>query len=253
MLPILRKPVRAKPKPLKKEERVLRVGERSLPLTIREHATATRITLRIDAGGRGLKLTVPRGLKSREIDNFLNRHDEWLRKKLSKFDNADGLRPGGHIAIRGISHLIVHTGAIRGLTQIVQQEDGPVIQVSGLEEHLPRRLAAFLKKEAKADLEKLALAHAGSIGKPVRSITIKDTRSRWGSCTWDGALSFSWRIVMAPAFVIDYLAAHEVAHLKEMNHGPSFWALCQRLCPRTDEARRWLKANGSQLHALDFS
>lgn len=232
---------------------MLRVGERSLPLTIREHASATRITLRIDAGGRGLKLTVPRGLKSLEIDSFLDRHDEWLRKKLSKFEHHDGLCVGGHIAIRGLSHRIVHTGAIRGLTQIVERDDGPVLQVSGLEEHLPRRLAAFLKKEAKADLERLAFAHAASIGRSVRSITMKDTRSRWGSCTWDGALSFSWRIVMAPPFVIDYLAAHEVAHLKEMNHGPRFWALCQKLCPRTEEARRWLKANGSQLHALDFS
>ena len=82
---------------------------------------------------------------------------------------------------------------------------------------------------------------------------MKDTRSRWGSCSWNGNLSFSWRIVMAPPLVIDYLAAHEVAHLQEMNHGPKFWALCKQLCPRMEEARTWLKQHGSQLHAIDFS
>ncbi len=81
---------------------------------------------------------------------------------------------------------------------------------------------------------------------------MKDTRSRWGSCSYEGNLSFSWRIVMAPPLVIDYLAAHEVAHLKEMNHGPDFWALCRKLCPQMDEAKGWLKRHGSMLHAIDF-
>jgi predicted metal-dependent hydrolase len=94
--------------------------------------------------------------------------------------------------------------------------------------------------------------HAATLGKPVRSIAYKDTKSRWGSCTSEGNLSFSWRIAMAPDFVIDYLAAHEVAHLKEMNHGPDFWATCKALCPRTTEAKRWLKQNGSRLFAVAF-
>jgi len=94
--------------------------------------------------------------------------------------------------------------------------------------------------------------HAKTVGKPVKSMTLKDTRSRWGSCSWDGKLSFSWRIVMAPPIVIDYLAAHEVAHLREMNHGPAFWALCRKLCPEMDEAKAWLKRHGSALHAIDF-
>ena len=94
--------------------------------------------------------------------------------------------------------------------------------------------------------------HAGALGKTVTAISMKDTRSRWGSCTAQGRLSFSWRIVMAPDHVIDYLAAHEVAHLEEMNHGPRFWSLCRRLCPHTDEAKSWLKRNGSALHSIDF-
>jgi predicted metal-dependent hydrolase len=239
-------------KPLQKSERTLQVGERLLPLTVREHAQATRITLRIEPGGRALRLTIPRGLKMREVDSFLARHDEWLRMKLSKFQPDAGLRPGAAIDLRGAAHRIVHTGSLRGLTEAAVEDGAPVIRVSGLEDHLGRRLEAFLKKQARIDLEARVSVHAAAIGKPVRSISMKDTRSRWGSCSSDGNLSFSWRIVMAPPVVIDYLAAHEVAHLKEMNHGPGFWMLCQALCPRMEEARRWLKLHGSQLHAIDF-
>lgn len=252
MFSLLAKPKR-QPKPLKKEERVLSVGDKALPLTIREHAKATRITLRIEPGGRALRLTVPTGLRSREVDAFLARHDGWLRTKLSKFSVETSLRPGTMIALRGVPHRIVHTGTLRGLTEVGEEEGQPVIRVSGLEDHLGRRMEAFFKKEARYDLERLSAIYAGRIGKPVKSVSMKDTRSRWGSCSWDGNLSFSWRIVMAPPFVIDYLAAHEVAHLKEMNHGPKFWALCADLCPDMDRARQWLKAHGSQLHAIDFS
>ncbi|TRL38975.1 M48 family metallopeptidase [Rhizobium straminoryzae] len=251
MFALLTRPKR-KTKPLRSEERMLTVGERSLPLTIREHARATRITLRIEPGGRALRLTVPIGLKTREVDAFLARHDGWLRTKLSRFSPETGLRPGAMLSLRGVPHRIVHTGSLRGLTEAVEEGGEPVIRVSGLEDHLGRRLEAFLKKEARYDLERLSAIHAGRIGKAIRSLTLKDTRSRWGSCSWQGNLSFSWRIVMAPPLVIDYLAAHEVAHLKEMNHGPQFWALCGELCPDMETARRWLKAHGSQLHAIDF-
>ena len=94
--------------------------------------------------------------------------------------------------------------------------------------------------------------HTEQLGKPAAGLRVKDTKSRWGSCTSDGKLSFSWRIAMAPAHVLNYLAAHEVAHLEEMNHGPKFWALCRRLCPDTDTAKAWLKRHGSALHAVDF-
>lgn len=232
--------------------RTLHVGGRALPLTIREHARATRITLRIEPGGRALKMTIPRGLHRREVDLFLDRHQAWLHTKLSKFEPDTSLRAGSFLTIRGVSHRIEHSGNLRGLTEMLVIDGQAVIRVSGLENHIGRRLSAFLKKEARADLERLAHAHARSAGRQIGSISLKDTRSRWGSCSWDGNLSFSWRIVMAPDFVIDYLAAHEVAHLREMNHGPKFWALCGKLCPRMDEARKWLRQHGSQLHAIDF-
>ncbi|MGV8937621.1 MAG: M48 family metallopeptidase [Allorhizobium sp.] len=234
------------------KDRVLQVNDRDIPLTIRPNARATRITLRIEPGGRALKMTIPPGLKERDVADFLIRHQGWLEVKLSKFGDDNALRPGGEILIRGIGHRIVHTGQLRGLTEVAEIDGEPVIHVSGMPEHLGRRLATFLKKEARKDLTQYAETHAKAVGKPFRSLSMKDTRSRWGSCSWDGNLSFSWRIVMAPPMVIDYLAAHEVAHLREMNHGPEFWALCWDLCPQMEVAKKWLKRHGSQLHAIDF-
>ncbi|CDZ30023.1 M48 family metallopeptidase [Neorhizobium galegae] len=252
MFALLKKPVRSKPKPLETVKRTLAVGDRAMPLTIRENRRATRITLRIEPGGRALNLTVPAGLLTREIDDFLDRHQGWLLTKLAKFSADNQIRPGGRIAFRGVSHRIEHTGTLRGLTEAVMVDGEPVLRLSGLEDHMGRRLSTFFKKEARKDLEVLVARHAAAIRKPIKSVSMKDTRSRWGSCSWDGNLSFSWRIVMAPPLIIDYLAAHEVAHLKEMNHGPKFWALCKQLCPRMEEARKWLKQHGSQLHAIDF-
>jgi predicted metal-dependent hydrolase len=253
MFALLKKPVRLKRKPLASEKRTIEIGTRAMPLTIREHPRSTRITLRIEPGARGLSLTVPIGLRKSEIDDFLDRHQGWLMTRLARFPQAETrLGAGGTIMLRGVSHRIEHTGSLRGVTEAIVVEGGAVLRVSGLPEHSGRRISAYLKKEARRDLEAAVRIHARAVRKPMKSITMKDTRSRWGSCSYDGNLSFSWRIVMAPPFVIDYLAAHEVAHLDQMNHGPDFWSLCHRLCPRTDEAKAWLKRHGSQLHAIDF-
>jgi predicted metal-dependent hydrolase len=223
-----------------------------MQLTIRQHERATRITLRIEPGGRALKMTIPHGLAAREVNAFLDRHQGWLLTKLAKFASETRLEAGGEILLRGIRHRIEHTGSLRGLTEATEIEGRPVLRLSGMPEHGARRIATFMKKEARADLERLVAVHAGRIGAKVASISMKDTRSRWGSCSSEGNLSFSWRIVMAPPMVIDYLAAHEVAHLKEMNHGPKFWALCKKLCPQMEEAKIWLKRHGTQLHTIDF-
>ncbi|KQV72949.1 SprT family zinc-dependent metalloprotease [Rhizobium sp. Root1220] len=252
MSPLLSKPRRSVRKPAPPETRTLDVAGRLMPLTIKQHELATRITLRIEPGGRALKMTIPSGLAEREVNAFLDRHQGWLLTKLAKFSTEVGLRDGSSILLRGISHRIQHTGSLRGLTEAVVVDGTAILRVSGMPEHLGRRIATFLKKEARSDLERLARFHSRSINAPINSIAMKDTRSRWGSCSSQGNLSFSWRIVMAPPSVIDYLAAHEVAHLKEMNHGPKFWALCNKLCPHMDEAKYWLKRHGSLLHAIDF-
>lgn len=242
---------RARPAP---KPRTVDVLGRALPLTIRENHRATRITLRIEPGGKALKMTVPFGLRHHDIDDFLARHAGWLKERIGRMESraTGALADGGAIAVRGVRHRIEHSGKLRGVTEARVIDGEPVLMVSGSPEHLPRRIADFLKREARRDLESRVSLHATRVGRRVKSMTLKDTRSRWGSCSHAGALSFSWRIVMAPPEVIDYLAAHECAHLREMNHGPKFWALCEELCPQTPTARAWLKENGNHLHAIDF-
>lgn len=232
--------------------RTINIGERTLPLKIRSHKRASRITLRIDPGGRGLSLTVPPNLPSKDIDAFLEKYHGWLITKLAKFPKYETLEDGGVISIRGVDHRIERTGKIRGITEIVRTNGDDILRVGGDLPHLRKRIARFLKTEAKADLEEAVSYHAEKLGRSYQSISLKDTKSRWGSCTSDGKLSFSWRIIMAPPFVLDYLAAHEVSHLVEMNHSPRFWQTCENLCPHTKEAKRWLKKHGSLLHAVDF-
>lgn len=234
------------------EERVHVVADRELPLRIVENARARRLTLRIDAGGRGLRVTVPPGLRRGEVERFLDRHRGWLETRLARLPDRPRIRPGVKIPLRGRPHLIVHGAASRGTVTVGEEDGAPALIVHGERRHLPRRVADFLKREAKRDIETLVARHTQAVGRKAKAIRFRDTTSRWGSCTSDGTLSFSWRIMMAPPAVIDYLVAHEVAHLREMNHGPKFWALCRELCPRTDEARSWLKRNGGALQAIEF-
>lgn len=242
----------ARPRPAPPSERVHHVAGRELPLRVVENARAKRLTLRIDAGGQALRVTVPPGLRPSEVDRFLDRHRDWLELKLARLPDRPQVRAGVKIPLRGTPHLIVHRPGKRGTVAVACEDGAPALHVHGEEAHLPRRLADFLKREARRDIEPLVAKHTARVGRRAKAIRFKDTSSRWGSCTADGALSFSWRIMMAPPTVIDYLVAHEVAHLREMNHGPKFWALCRELCPRTDEARAWLKRNGSALQAIAF-
>jgi predicted metal-dependent hydrolase len=233
-------------------ERPHTVAGRVLPLRIVENARATRLTLRIDAGGQGLRITVPPGIGMTEIDRFLLRHQGWLEKRLQKIPDQPAVRPGVKIPFRGVPHLIVHEAGRRGTVEIRRLPEGPVLVVHGERRHLQRRIADFLKREAKREIEPLVARHAQKAGRRAASIRFKDTSSRWGSCSAGGNLSFSWRIMMAPPAVVDYLVAHEVAHLREMNHGPKFWTLCRELCPDTDRCRAWLKRNGGALQAIGF-
>ncbi|RJG43273.1 M48 family metallopeptidase [Mesorhizobium sp. DCY119] len=228
------------------------VAGRALPLRIVENDRARRLTLRIDSGGRGLRITVPPGLARGEVDRFLHRHQGWLEQRLAKVPDRPQVRPGIKIPVRGVPHMIVHEPGKRGTVTVSHDDSGPTLVVHGDRLHLPRRIADFLKREAKRDIEQLVAKHAAAAGRKAKAIRFRDTSSRWGSCTSDGTLSFSWRIMMAPAPVINYLVAHEVAHLREMNHGPKFWKLCEELCPDTERCKAWLKRNGGALQAIVF-
>ncbi len=240
-----------KPPPAPRE-RVHAVAGREMPLRIVENARATRLTLRIGAGGKSLRITVPPRYPEREIELFLARHQGWLEEKLARVPDRPELRPGVKLPVLGVPHRIIHEPGRRGTVEKTAIDGEPVLIVHGDRTHLKRRLADWMKREAKRHIEPLVAKHAATVGRPVRSVRFKDTMSRWGSCTAEGGLSFSWRIMMAPSAVVDYLVAHECAHLKEMNHSRAFWKLCEELCPRTVEAKAWLKRNGSALQAIGF-
>lgn len=233
--------------------RTIEIGGKVLPLNVKTNQRARRMTLKIEPGGHAVSLTVPPGLARHQVDGFLRRHHDWLIDRIGRFEGRDTvIGEGATLPVFGVAHTIRHSGNLRGLTEARIEDGRPVLMVSGPSASIGRRAADYLRKEARREITERVAYHAGVSGKGYASIAFKDTKSRWGSCSSTGNLSFSWRIAMAPHFVVDYLAAHEVAHLSQMNHGPHFWSLCERLCPKTPEARKWLKAEGSFLHAIRF-
>lgn len=227
--------------------RTVTIGGREVALDVRSHPRARRLTLRLAPEG-GLRLTVPPRVARGEVDDFLARHEGWAAERLARLPERAVVGVGATIPLGGEPHEVAHSGSLRGLTRV---EDGRVV-VSGPPERAGARVRDHLKKTARAELEPLVARYAAEVGRPVKALRVKDTRSRWGSCTHDGALAFSWRLAMAPPYVLDALAAHEVAHLVHMNHGEAFWALARSLCARTDDARDWLRREGTGLQAWRF-
>nr|WP_245256475.1 SprT family zinc-dependent metalloprotease [Bartonella tamiae] len=236
-------------------EDVFKLSDRVLPLFIRENTRAKRLTLRIEAGGKSLRVTIPPKTSINEVKSFVERYRGWIENRivhLPKPQETSALKNGAFIPILGIEHRIIHQEG-RGTTLIVSKSDHPHIIVYGDQAHLTRRLSDALKKHAESVIAPLVVQHAKKVGKKPASIRYKDTKSRWGSCSSQANLSFSWRIIMAPLPVVNYLVAHEVAHLIEMNHSARFWALCERLCPQSKQHQTWLKRNGQKLHAIHFT
>ncbi|OJJ09492.1 zinc metallopeptidase [Alphaproteobacteria bacterium AO1-B] len=224
-------------------------GDAPVRIRLRANPRAQRYLLRLPADHSGPILTVPKGGDLQRAERFARQHIDWLLERLEGRPDHVALRPGDLVPLRGKEHLIVPTGQLRGLVSTGQAVCGtPALLVPGAEEHAPRKVTTWLKGQAKADLTECAEDHAAKIGKKIAAISVRDTKSRWGSCASNGRLSFSWRLILAPPDILDYVAAHEVAHLKEMNHSDRFWRLCEELAPQTPEARVWLKEHGVRLH-----
>jgi predicted metal-dependent hydrolase len=220
-------------------------------INLRRTAAARRFTLRIRAATQDVVLTMPARGSLSEAKCFAGRHAAWIGAKLRRLPGKIPFEPGTFVPLRGTLHQITHCPATRGRVWI---EDGaaslgskPLLCVSAGAPFVPRRVRDFLVKEAGRDIEAAVASHAKKLGVAPRKITLRDTTSRWGSCSSAGALSFSWRLIMAPRFVLDYLAAHEAAHLLHMNHSAAFWAAVGHLTADTERAEAWLKAHGSGL------
>lgn len=212
----------------------------------RRSARARRLTLRIDPRGGGVVVTLPPRAARAAGVALLRDHSEWVAIKLARLPGAVELADGAEVMLCGTPHRVRHVPGERGGAWVEAGE----IRVAGEAAFVPRRVRDLLRAEAGRRLGALAAERAAAAGLQPRRVVVKDTRTRWGSCTADGTLMFCWRLVMAPAHVQHYVVAHEVAHLRHMNHGAAFWALVEQLTPHRATASQWLAAEGAGLQRV---
>jgi len=228
---------------------VVRHGSQFFSIKLRRHRRARRYTLRINPTDRAAILTMPPRGTIVEARQFATMHGGWIAARLGRLPKAAPFQPGTVIPLRGVAHRIVHRSGERGTVWTEMRDSGEkIVCVAGDVEFTDRRVHDFLKREARKELHKASMAYADALGVRVKRVSIRDQSSRWGSCTSAGSLSFSWRLILAPPFVLDYLAAHEVAHLVEMNHSPRFWRVVGRVCDHVERAKTWLDTHGNDLH-----
>jgi predicted metal-dependent hydrolase len=232
-------------------ESALEFEDLTIPLTVKRNRAARRISLRIDVPRRGAVLTLPaRAGLSAGLD-FVAEKAIWLRYAYARLPEPVPFAHGAVIPLRGRPHRIEHRPAARGgvWREGIGDSGGvaDAIVVTGAAEHLPRRLEDWLRREALALLDLRTRAKAAEAGRAVARVFVRDTHSRWGSCARDGRVHYSWRLILAPDFVLDYVVAHEVSHLVYMSHGPRFRATVDRLTPHRAEAEAWLRVHGSTL------
>lgn len=227
----------------------LDLAEGIVRVCVRRHPSARRLTLRVRAASRDVTLTAPPGISLAAAQSFVARHHAWIETRLVRLPECVPFTDGAVIPLRGEPHRIVHKPQARGTCWVEAGAEGErLLCVAGEAPHVARRVRDFLKREARADLLEAVRRHAAALQVTTGPVTLRDTSSRWGSCAADGALSFSWRLILAPHFVLDYLAAHEVAHRLEMNHGPRYWRNVERIFPGRRAAEAWLKTHGAGLH-----
>jgi predicted metal-dependent hydrolase len=217
----------------------------AVPLRVRAHPRARRIALRLDAAGDTIEMVLPRRCSQREALRFLEASRGWIDARLAKLPPRIVFAAGAIVPVMDVPHPIRAVGKSSG-RGAVWIEDGAIC-VAGDPAFLPRRVRDFLRALAKRELTARAERMALTIEHKVKRVTVRDTVSRWGSCARSGNLSFSWRLIFAPEAVIDYVVAHEVAHLVHMNHGMRFWRLVEKLQPGTKAQRLWLNRNRLRL------
>jgi predicted metal-dependent hydrolase len=232
---------RRKPEPVRRE--LLKIDGRLLEVKVRLNPRARRMIVKVNPATGEVTVTAPSRRGLAHAMDFARGEQAWIAGQLAKVPGPVALSPGASIPFRGMAHEI--RVAARGPAP-VWIADG-VIWVRGELAHVQRRVLDFLKREARSLFEERALALAAKLGAAPSRITVRDTASRWGSCSSTRSLSFSWRLILAPDFVLDYVVAHEVAHLREMNHSPRFWAHVRTLVADLDAPQDWLKTNGRDL------
>jgi predicted metal-dependent hydrolase len=220
-------------------------GGGAVPLKVRAHPRARRIALKIDHAGDAVEMVLPRRCSRGEALRFLEASRGWIDARLAKLPPRISFADGAVVPVMDVPHALRAVGAIRGKGP-AWIENGE-IRIAGDPAFLARRTRDFLRALAKRELSTRAEQMAALIERKVKRVTVRDTVSRWGSCARGGNLSFSWRLIFAPEAVIDYVVAHEVAHLIEMNHSKRFWRVVERLHPGAKAERLWLNRNRLRL------
>ena len=224
-------------------QEVLDLPQGPTPVQWRRSSRARRISLRIDPRSSSVVVTLPVRAGRAAGMALLTDHAAWVADRLAALPAAVVFADGEYVLLGGVPHRIRHRrGGVGGAWL-----EGGSILVSGEKAGLPRRVTEFLRAEAKRRLTVAVAAKCEQAGVVARRVTVKDTRSRWGSCAPDGTVMFCWRLVMAPEHVQDYVVAHEVAHLRYMNHGTRFWLLVEALTDQRADAVAWLAQHGAGL------
>ncbi len=218
----------------------------AVDVRLRRSARARRLSLRVSRLDGRVTLTLPKRASTREARGFIEEKESWIRGHL--LDRPAEIVPtiGGWITLRG-ERLEIVAKPTRGVVR-----EGGQLLVGGPAAQVPARLAAVFKQWARTDLAQASTHYATLLGVDYGRLTLRDTRSRWGSCSSEGNLMYSWRLVMAPPDVLQYVAAHEVAHRLEMNHSDRFWVRVAEIYPNYDAPREWLRQNGETLHQFRF-
>ncbi|MCR9268594.1 MAG: M48 family metallopeptidase [Hyphomonadaceae bacterium] len=226
---------------------VTKTGE-TVNVRLEVNPKARRLILRLDERKREAVAVAPSKRKIGEAAAFARDRVDWIAEHLQALPQTIHLKEGAQFMLRGEPCKI----SLDGPGRTPRLEIGPplVLRVPGLADTTGQRVERYLRKSAKSDLSDAVIRYCDQLGVEARRVTVKDTRSRWGSCTSDGRLAFSWRLVMAPNEVLEYVAAHECAHLLEMNHSPAFWAHVATCRPDWKAERAWLRKYGRDLHAV---
>ncbi len=221
-----------------------------IPARLSVNPRARRLSIRIDPRVGEAVLIAPSERRLAEVVAFARTRTAWMRQRLAERPHGTPLTPGAVIDLFGTPTRLIATGG-SGAARLIEDADGPLIASGGEGEAYARRVENLFRRVARDTLQARTDAHLHTLGQGPVKLSITDPRSRWGSCSpHNRSIRYSWRVVMAPPGVIDYLAAHEVAHLVHADHSPAYWAVVQRLVGDHRPFRRWLRDHGPALHAV---
>jgi predicted metal-dependent hydrolase len=227
---------------------LLKIDGKSVEVILRADPRARRFIVKVDPATGQVVVVSPTSRSLERALEFARGEKDWIAGRLANVPPPVELTTGSEILFRGVQHQIRGGNGGRAPVWIDRDASRPTLRVEGKPEHTGRRLADWLKREARRRIDERVAEYALALGVKPKRITIRDTSSRWGSCSSTRTLSFCWRLILAPPSVLEYVVAHEVAHLREHNHSPRFWRLVDLLVPDVDKSQKWLSENGTLLH-----